>query len=237
MPLGCYREFAPAARLRQWIECLWVQSPPVAANLVLPDTCSDVIFSRSGGLRLVGTMTRALPVDASREAILGVRFHPGMIRAFFGIPASEITDRVLPLDKTREESERLCDCESELAMLRLLESKLAPHSLLSPVQRAIRYLGATGGTERVSTVCRLAGLSDRQFRRRCLEETGVSPKHLARISRFRRACLHIRGRNPEWAMLAAELGYFDQAHLIHDFREFSGFTPDRFLQYRLSKLP
>jgi AraC-like DNA-binding protein len=67
-------------------------------------------------------------------------------------------------------------------------------------------------------------MSERQFRRRCLEESGLAPKHLCRVLRFRRAC-ELGERGLPWGLIAAEAGYFDQAHLIRDFREFTGATP------------
>ena len=69
-----------------------------------------------------------------------------------------------------------------------------------------------------------AGMSARQFRRRCREEAGLGPKHLARILRFRRAC-RLADQGESWLRVAMEAGYFDQAHLIRDFREFTGTTP------------
>ena len=71
-----------------------------------------------------------------------------------------------------------------------------------------------------------ANLSPRQFRRRCREESGLTPKHLCRILRFRRA-RQLAGSSlkPNWSSIAAAAGYFDQAHLIRDFGEFTGRTP------------
>jgi AraC-like DNA-binding protein len=73
-----------------------------------------------------------------------------------------------------------------------------------------------------------AGMSPRQFRRRCFEESGLAPKHLCRILRFRHACELAISRGSGWAAIAADAGYFDQAHLIHDFHEFTGRAPVSF---------
>jgi transcriptional regulator GlxA family with amidase domain len=67
-------------------------------------------------------------------------------------------------------------------------------------------------------------MSERQFRRRCLDESGLGPKQLSKVLRFRRACALGEGGLP-WGLVAVEAGYFDQAHLIRDFREFTGSTP------------
>lgn len=74
-----------------------------------------------------------------------------------------------------------------------------------------------------------ASLSARQFRRVCLERTGLTPKHLARILRFRHAAQRARpARRADWATIALDCGYYDQAHLINEFREFSGLPPAEF---------
>jgi AraC-like DNA-binding protein len=56
---------------------------------------------------------------------------------------------------------------------------------------------------------------------------GLAPKRFARVRRFQRWCAprRPRSRRTDWSRLAAETGYHDQAHLIHDFRDLSGLTP------------
>lgn len=65
-----------------------------------------------------------------------------------------------------------------------------------------------------------------RFSKAFRREFGLSPKQFARIRRFARA-LHKRARNPalDGAALAAQCGYVDQAHMIHDFQEFAGSPP------------
>jgi AraC-like DNA-binding protein len=92
------------------------------------------------------------------------------------------------------------------------------------VQRAIEAMTISHGDVDIDWAADQASMSARQFRRRCLEETGLTPKHLARVLRFRRAC-QLAERGESWLRVAAEAGYFDQAHLIRDFREFAGVSP------------
>jgi AraC-like DNA-binding protein len=97
---------------------------------------------------------------------------------------------------------------------------------LNSVHRAIRAIVAAHGNVNLERIASHANLSPRQFRRRCMEESGVTPKLLCRILRFRHAChLSHATRKPNWPAIALEAAYFDQAHLIHDFREFTGRTP------------
>ncbi len=203
---------------------------------VLPDTCLDFVFSRNTGLQVVGTMTRALVLGASSEWVVGVRIRAGMMRGFLDAPGTEFTDRSLAVQalwgkRGRALEEQLQNSAGPEEMLQNLGSALVPASDASPAQRAVAHLAKHAGEISVEDSCRFAGLSARQFRRRCLEETGVGPKRLARIGRFRRACLRITPRlKIEWADFAAEAGYYDQAHLIHEFQEFSGLTPAGYIQ-------
>lgn len=103
---------------------------------------------------------------------------------------------------------------------------LVPQRALTPIQRALRHLAATGGKVRLDALCKATGLSPRQFRRRAIDECGISPKQLARISRFRTACRALgASEQPHWATLALDCGYYDQPHLNREFLEFGGMTP------------
>jgi transcriptional regulator GlxA family with amidase domain len=77
----------------------------------------------------------------------------------------------------------------------------------------------------------LAGLSPRQLRRLFRLELGIGPKRYIRIVRLRRLLSTARA-NVSWADLAIEAGFYDQAHLISDFKELLNATPDAFLAAR-----
>lgn len=69
--------------------------------------------------------------------------------------------------------------------------------------------------------------------RRSKAIVGVTPKRLARRYRFTSAVLAIDVAAPiDWADVAAHAGYFDQAHFGHEFREFTGLTPTRYVEVR-----
>jgi len=93
------------------------------------------------------------------------------------------------------------------------------------------------GCVSIDEVADQCGLSARQFRRICLAQTGLTPKFLARILRFRHALAQVHAHPCAFAHMALDCGYYDQAHLINEFRELSGRTPaaaadDRFFQSR-----
>jgi AraC-like DNA-binding protein len=79
------------------------------------------------------------------------------------------------------------------------------------------------------------GLSQKQMIARFASGVGLTPKLVARLFRFRRTLLaaHVGGDAPlDWAGLAQEHGYSDQAHLIHEFHEFAGVTPTAYVAAR-----
>ena len=229
-----YQEFAAGA-LAPFAECFWSGDTVagVPSDPILPDGCMDIVFWPEGGLRVVGTMTTQQTADLPPGAqLVGIRFRPGMAGFFLGDVAPELVDRWTPLEdlwgaRGRHLHQELGDSATAAARFLLLSRDLPlPDRGLDPVHRAISAIVAAGGAVDLDWVASQARLSPRQFRRRSIEETGLSPKLLCRVVRFRRAkALAVR---LGWAAVAAECGYCDQPHLIRDFREFTGSPPSGF---------
>lgn len=217
----------------------------VRGYAVRPDGCLDIVYSAAEGLRAVGAMTAEQRYDFPAGVQgAGVRFQPGMAGRFLGVAPAELTDRIVPLEDlwgapARAWEARLRDARSPGETVRLLlEGIPRPEDAPQPVQRAIAAIAAERGVCDLEWAARQANLSPRQFRRRCLEESGLAPKHLARILRFRHACqLAERSTRPQWPDIAAEAGYFDQAHLIRDFHEFAGGPPMAVFSNTAAALP
>lgn len=228
-----YREHIPEPRLQRWVECLWVSECERAdlEHPVRPDGCLDVVYAPDSGLRIVGAMTveQRFSLRAGARAF-GIRFHPGMAGGFLKLDAAEITDRTIALEdvwggNAREIERRIEEAKSLDVASRVLSGALAtPVAAPDFVRRAIEAITMAHGDIDLEWVARQSGLSIRQFRRRCLEASGLTPKHLCRVLRFRRACA-LAAAGVDWAGIAASAGYFDQSHLIRDFREFTGTTP------------
>jgi AraC-like DNA-binding protein len=229
-----YTEQAPPSALSRWVECSWsIESTrPLRGYAVMPDGCLDLIYSPESGLRAIGamTVTRHHNLCAGVPSA-GVRFQPGMARRFFRIAPSELTDQAIALDdlpgrSARELERRLGEAKSSSEIVKLLVGQVfGVDAAVDPVQKAIEAITAAHGDIDLNYVSSKANLSPRQFRRRCLEESGLSPRRLCRILRFRYAS-QLASRAPrDWAGIAQAAGYYDQAHLIRDFREFSGVTP------------
>jgi AraC-like DNA-binding protein len=230
-----YREQTAPAALVRWMECSWCVAAENSATIypVPPDGCVDLVYSQPEGLRVIGAMTVEQRFDLPPDGItIGVRLRTGMARALLRLPLSEITDGALSLAelwgaRARVLEERIGEARSLGEGARVLAGGLAvPAEAPNGVQRAIEAIAAAQGNVDLDEVARQANLSPRQFRRRCLEESGLTPKFLCRVLRFRHArSLAAGALRPQWSGIAADAGYFDQAHLIRDFREFTGRTP------------
>lgn len=219
-----YAEIPPTAALRPWVECFWtIRDEDAGERRVLPDGCADLVFDLTAGEGMaVGTMTRPLTVSGiDGHELLGVRFRPGRAAAFLRLPLAEITDARVPAGDIWR---GLPPVENvgmlETALLRRLEPDRDPR-----VDAAVEKIIA--GAERVDAIAREIGISRQHLARQFLHHVGVSPKTFARVMRFRRVLASVESET-DWADVAAAHGYYDQSHLIAEFRELAGATPSAF---------
>ena len=219
-----YEEIAPTAALRPWVECFWTvrgERDATQQRNVLPDGCADLVFDLTGG-EAVGTMTKPIAVSAGGD-FFGVRFRPGRAAAFLRLPLAEITDARVPLGELWRDVpfiDNVATLEGELL------KRLNPDRDRR-VDAAVAQIIESGGAKRVDEIAKEIGISRQHLARQFLHHVGVPPKTFARVMRFRRV-LDALGRDVDWADVAIAHGYYDQSHLIADFRELAGATPNAF---------
>src|SRR5262249_34716066 len=121
----------------------------------------------------------------------------------------------------------------------LIDAFLARRMLAAPrtpagVEHAWSELMRSHGTVSVSRLVEDTGWSRRHLSARFREHVGVTPKGFGRILRFQRAARElVRPDGASLAEIALDCGYYDQAHLNRDFREFAGRTPTELMARRL----
>ena len=115
------------------------------------------------------------------------------------------------------------------SVLRCLAKACGSRPPTTPLQRALAWMAADPASVSLDDVALQSGLSPRQFRRVCVQHTGVSPKLLARVLRFRKALAQVQSQAGPHADVAADCGYFDQSHFIAEFQRFAGQTPADYL--------
>ena len=236
-----YFEVQPPPHLTGTLECLWVMrqgGAPVATHRVLPDGCADILFTAGPGrptLQLVGPMTRYEDFRiSSTQLLVGARFHPGMWVPQIRTSGSLLTDQMPLLEdfwgqRARTLLNRLAEATTPERCISLLAESIRNGYAPTPLQRVLAWMRVRHGLVSLDEIAHQAGFSPRQFRRLCLQQTGLSPKLLARIQRFRLALSCVRANAGRHAHLAADCGYFDQSHFIAEFQHFSGRTPADFL--------
>lgn len=211
----------------------------------LPDGRTTLIFrvleeGRRGDVSVAGPRTRALFKNAagiSRAVML--QFKPGWSSALLGVSAHALTDRIISLEDlwgrsgeelriellaTRSVPELLDRISGALALRSFQTFESASARL---ARRAIRLL--EGDEVRVESVAERLGVTARHLRRAFTESVGIGPKDFARTVRLQRA-VRMTASSQDWVRIAADAGYYDQAHLIADFRELVGLTPGAFVR-------
>jgi AraC-like DNA-binding protein len=208
--------------------------------------------ARFRGAIVSGTYAGAFVVETRAHAsIVGVHFEPGGAAAFLGVPAGALANAHVELaalwgPRALELRERLCAATTSAERLRVLQRSLVERLSRSPdvharsprvrgeVALAISRLGVPGVS--VGEIAEQVELSRRRFIELFTEQVGMTPKRYAMVRRFQRALgsatKHAALEPPSWARIALDCGYFDQAHLCHDWIEFTGLSPAEFLRCR-----
>ena len=196
-----------------------------------------------------GPQSRYFILDtATPQTVAGIHFAPGGAARFFDAPVSEMRDRHLPLDalwgRARASSirDRILEASTAEAKLQVLEKALYCQAVRpigetrhKGVDYALRRFSEIPQIDTLQRVTEQLALSPRRFIELFSEETGRTPKRFCRIMRFQAALEQANNGSPmNWSALAADCGYFDQPHFIHDFKAFSGLSPS---QYALVRSP
>ncbi len=174
---------------------------------------------------------------------VGVHFRPWGLAPFLPVPAAELCDRPATVEQiwgppaTAELRRRLAVADAPHDMLTLLEEELVRRMRaingLDVVRHMSSAIAETGGAVPIGDLGPAARASSTYLAKRFKEIIGVTPKRLARSYRFTAAVLALDVAAPlDWGDVAAGAGYFDQAHFVHEFREYSGLTPTRYVEVR-----
>ena len=170
---------------------------------------------------------------------LGVRFRAGCFRPFWGAPISQLSDRVVPgvrvfgplAEKTRV---AIMSADTDGEMVGGAESLLfsclpEPDPVASQVAELVALITSDSSLRRVDQLAVVSGMSVRSLQRLFGDYVGVSPKWVMRRARLHEAALRADGGEPvDWAALAIDLGYADQAHLTREFTATIGVPPSRY---------
>jgi AraC-like DNA-binding protein len=187
---------------------------------VLPDGCTDLLFD-GRTLLIAGPDTVAQENPLTTDRFIGLRVGSGIGPALWGVPGSELVDQRVPLASIWPERDvrRLTEQVAAAADPAVVLERIAARRWrAAPPDRAMVDIAARlrhGCT--VAEAAGITGFSERQLRRRSLHAFGYGPKTLHRILRMN-AALDAARAGAAFALVAADSGYADQAHLAREVR-------------------
>ena len=240
----------PVSSLRTHLGCFWSLETTAATRLrTLPDACTTLTVELSEGAPpecfLVGPrLTSAERVPAVGQVFFGVRLLPGVAFVLSGIPVHRLTERrarlaaVLPEDAPRFEKflAKAQTVEDRFDVLEeFLVQRLVGMHIDSRVERALKGIEDSAGQIRMAQLARECRISPRHLHRLMRKWVGFAPKRLARIMRFQAVLKRMETEPPGNSRgVAADLGYFDQAHLTNEMMQFVRASPARIVAHRVA---
>ena len=191
------------------------------------------------------TFSRRLNFAGHVNAV-GVRFKTAGAYPFFKMPIFEIIDHPydlldLQIPHIHNIYEQVYEATSIYKQAQLLNNWLL-HLLNTnriadaTVQGAIQHLQQSHGIKSVQAIGDQIGISTRQLQRQYKTQIGISPKHYARLLRVDHVRTVIKTQaNPSFADVACQTGYYDQSHLIREFKSVVGMTPGAYVERHLQR--
>ncbi|MFC8762559.1 DUF6597 domain-containing transcriptional factor [Streptomyces sp. NPDC057193] len=250
-----FRRHTPAPELRPYLEHYWLidwELPEPYATHVVPHPSVNVVFQRYGAL---GAPAAAADVTAEVSGIglglfnqklaetgrvCGVQFRPGGFRPFAPAwPVSAWTGRRVPLTEVLPDTgpdlpSAVLSPDTDHARVAALDAFLLAHGptpdpAADEAMRLVDLVRTDRMIRKVSRLASAAGLSARSLQRLFATHVGVGPKWVILRYRLHEALERAEAAGEagavDWAALAAELGYSDQAHLVRDFTATIGVPP------------
>lgn len=173
--------------------------------------------------------------------MLSVVFKPQGTKLFFGIPVSEFTNQNVPAEYIfKNRAKELIDLLSgthgikqKVSIIeKFLISLLVKHNEygLARITCAIQLINTRKGILRLEELASKTCLSKKQFERSFTDYVGITPKKFLRIVRFQNSLYTLQTKAArDMTSLAYECGYYDQSHLIYEFKLLTGLTPVQFV--------
>jgi AraC-like DNA-binding protein len=249
VPAGTMRELGVPASLREQVahliaydECL--PAGAVVGERVLPDGATRLIFDFSAGkAQVVGPSPRPVMLSMrGRLSGLSVTLQPGAAKALFGVPAHHLAGQAVAWDELvggrhRGLLERLHGCRRDSERAQVVCAALqrmmldADGAERNKAARAAALFRTDAGSRSVASVAAAVGVSERRLQQIFRSHVGLSPGAWRRLSRVHECVRRLRAPVPvQWAELAVETGFYDQSHMVNEFRALCGLTPGQFLQ-------
>ena len=173
---------------------------------------------------------------------LSIALLPGAAAALLGVPAGDLAGTAVPLDQlwggagarmldqvlsAKEDAERVAILQSALAS----RLRSGAREQARTAARAARLVASAGGGRAVGAIAAELGVGERRLQQLFHEHVGLTPRVWSRLARLHALLRSLRRTGaPDWASVALEHGFYDQAHLAIEVRALSGLTPTELLR-------
>jgi AraC-like DNA-binding protein len=223
---------------RHWIVRWDLRGREPYLQETLPQPCANlVIEARGAAVHGVGTDRFSVLLEGKGQ-VFGTKFKPGAFDPFLRRPMSELTDRSVSLavafGDPGDLAAQVLASEDDHAQIALVEAFLAPRlpprdAAVTRVIDIVRTALDDRAITRVEDLAARVAMVPRALQRLFQRYVGVSPKWVIRRFRMHEAADRIaEGAAFDGSAMAHDLGYFDQAHFIRDFRAQVGRTPTEY---------
>jgi AraC-like DNA-binding protein len=175
--------------------------------------------------------------NTGKVAILGIKLQPSAMNEIFNLDMSLLVDRVIPLpEEQRFVWEALINDPTNMAkideVIAFFEEHLAAmvnaERAISEEEKALIYLVDKNGMVSISMLCETFKTTERKLERYFKSHVGLSPKFYSRILRFAHIFKLVEEHQKNWAAISHHAGFYDQAHFIKNFKEFTGEEPSKY---------
>lgn len=222
---------------------------------IVPDGCLEMAFILGDDIRRYTSaeefilQPRAMVLGQTTEPFyiapagyvntFAVRFYPYGFANFVTLPIRELANKETPLEvlfgePAKELEQKIILAESTPARIAiveefLMEKLISEVTIDSIVKSTVDMLLSTGGSYSISAILKEDLPKRRKLERQFVKQIGISPKQLGKVIRLQTALKLLLSQKAEsLTEIAYESEYYDQAHFIRDFREFTGTTPGAF---------
>lgn len=253
-----YQVYTPSAELQPYLKCFWSledekQEEPVRQR-ILPDGCMEMIFHYgdlyrqyfSDGSSIIqprsfvfGQITKYIEIaPTGTSGIISARFLPEGICPFINMPVTSLENRAAPIAEIfcdgsalEEHIVKANNNEERIQLIErfLLTKLIEPYTIDAITRSCVEAIFQSQGQIGVVELADKINISRRNMERKFSTVVGMSPKQLARVARLQSTLRMLEQKKcASLTSLAYENGYYDQAHFIKDFKEFTGMTPKSF---------
>lgn len=247
----------PHPCLDNLIDYYWVEKDDNCGDIVLPDGSSCIVFNLGtpigftdsagktktiSGEFVIGAQKRFFVLEKKTGTFfIGVKFMQGEAYHFFNTPMVKLTDKAFELSKIRS-----LETKSLLEVLEKAESHDEIRKILNyfffinvealicnskVVDSIIHRVKESKSALLIKDLCESEKISNKHLISLFNKKVGLSPKLLYRINKFKKVIDLLQGnKKVNWTEVAYECNYYDQAHLINEFKRFSGLSPTEYLE-------